>query len=97
MKSKLIAAEPVSAYDAKTHLPKLLERAQQGESFVITRHGKPVARLIPIDRSDDEAVAIALDRVRAIRARLARQRVSLASVLGEGESARQLTHGGHRY
>lgn len=97
MKSKLIAAEPVSAYDAKTHLPKLLERAQQGESFVITRHGKPVARLIPIDRSDDEAVAIALDRVRAIRARLARQRVSLVSVLGEGESARQLTHGGHRY
>ncbi len=97
MKSKLIAAEPVSAYDAKTHLPKLLERAQQGESFVITRHGKPVARLIPIDRSDDEAVAIALDRVRVIRARLARQRVSLASVLGEGESARQLTHGGHRY
>jgi len=97
MKSKLIAAEPVSAYEAKTHLPKLLERAQQGESFVITRHGKPVARLIPIDRSDDEAVAMALDRVRAIRARLVRQRITLDSVLGEGESARQLTHHGHRY
>jgi antitoxin (DNA-binding transcriptional repressor) of toxin-antitoxin stability system len=35
----LIAAEPVSAYDAKTHLPQLLERTGRGELFVITRHG----------------------------------------------------------
>ncbi len=45
----LIAAEPVSAYDAKTHLPSLLERTARGERFVITRHGKPVAQLIPFD------------------------------------------------
>ena len=38
----------IGAYEAKTHLPKLLERVLKGERFVITRHGKPVAELIPL-------------------------------------------------
>ena len=37
----------IGAYDAKTHLPKLLERVEKGERFVITRHGKPVAEIRP--------------------------------------------------
>ena len=35
----------VSVYDAKTHLSKLLDRAAAGEEIVITRHGRPIARL----------------------------------------------------
>jgi prevent-host-death family protein len=37
----------VGVYDAKTNLPKLLERVVRGEEFLITKHGKPVARLLP--------------------------------------------------
>jgi prevent-host-death family protein len=37
----------VGSYEAKTHLPQLLERVEQGETITITRHGKPVARLVP--------------------------------------------------
>jgi len=37
----------VGAYEAKTHLPKLLERVESGESIVITRHGEEVAYLVP--------------------------------------------------
>jgi prevent-host-death family protein len=37
----------VGSYEAKTHLPQLLERVEHGESITITRHGKPVARLVP--------------------------------------------------
>lgn len=37
----------VGSYDAKTHLPKLLDRVEHGETFVITRHGKPLAKLVP--------------------------------------------------
>jgi prevent-host-death family protein len=37
----------VGSYEAKTHLPRLLERVEQGETITITRHGKPVARLVP--------------------------------------------------
>lgn len=37
----------VGSYEAKTHLPQLLERVEHGEIITITRHGKPVARLVP--------------------------------------------------
>ena len=39
----------VNAFDAKTHLSQLLRQAEQGQSITITRNGKPVARLVPID------------------------------------------------
>lgn len=37
----------VGAYEAKTHLPKLLERVMKGERITITKHGNPVAVLQP--------------------------------------------------
>ena len=37
----------VGSYEAKTHLPQLLDRVEHGETIVITRHGRPIARLIP--------------------------------------------------
>jgi prevent-host-death family protein len=40
-------AMSVGAYDAKTRLSELLDRVERGEQIVITRHGKPVARLVP--------------------------------------------------
>jgi len=39
--------ETVGAYEAKTHLPKLLERVAGGERIMITKHGLPVAILQP--------------------------------------------------
>lgn len=36
------------AEDARSHLPELLDAAERGQSTVITRHGKPVAALVPI-------------------------------------------------
>jgi prevent-host-death family protein len=37
----------VGAYEAKTHLPELLKRVENGETITITRHGHPVAELVP--------------------------------------------------
>jgi len=47
----LLVAEPdtVGAYEAKTHLPRLLDEVSNGKSFVITKRGRPVARLIPLE------------------------------------------------
>jgi prevent-host-death family protein len=47
-------ANEVGAYEAKTHLPALLERVARGERITITKHGKPIARLVPIGRSDPD-------------------------------------------
>jgi prevent-host-death family protein len=40
--------EPVSLYEAKTHLSELVDRAAQGDEITITKSGKPKARLVPV-------------------------------------------------
>lgn len=40
--------DKVGSYEAKTHLPKLLERVAKGERITITKHGRPVAMLVPV-------------------------------------------------
>lgn len=57
----------VGAFEAKTHFSALLERVAQGEEIVITRHGRPVARLMPAARVEDERVARAIDQLKALR------------------------------
>ena len=56
----------IGAFEAKNTLGTLLDRVEHGEEIVITRHGKPVARLVPnsgrIDRSQAQAAA---ERIRA--------------------------------
>jgi prevent-host-death family protein len=41
----------INVEEAKTHLPRLLERVSKGEEIVIAKAGKPVARLIPVVES----------------------------------------------
>ncbi|MBP9144520.1 MAG: type II toxin-antitoxin system Phd/YefM family antitoxin [Thermoanaerobaculia bacterium] len=42
-------SDAVTVHEAKTHLSRLLHRVEGGESIVITRGGKPVARLVALD------------------------------------------------
>jgi len=39
----------VNIYDAKTQLSKLIARVEAGEQIIISRNGRPAARLVPID------------------------------------------------
>ena len=57
------ATATIGSYDAKTHFAELLSRVERGEQIVITRHGKPIARLVPEGRHDTEAARQALDRI----------------------------------
>jgi prevent-host-death family protein len=40
--------ESVGLFEAKTHLSELIARAERGEEVIITRHNKPVAKLVPM-------------------------------------------------
>ena len=40
----------IGAYEAKTHLSELLEKVEAGEEITITKHGAPVAKLVPVRR-----------------------------------------------
>jgi prevent-host-death family protein len=77
----------VSAYEAKTHLPRLIRQVERGETVIITRHGRPVARLAPIEDRRAE-VAEAIERIKRLRRRL--PKVSIEELL----AAR---HEGHKY
>jgi prevent-host-death family protein len=43
--------ESIGLFEAKTHLSELIARAERGEEVIITRHNKPVAKLVPIGRA----------------------------------------------
>jgi prevent-host-death family protein len=60
--------DTVGAFEAKTHLSALLERVAHGESFTITRHGRPVARLVPAEQPEPERVQSAIRRMKEIAA-----------------------------
>jgi prevent-host-death family protein len=47
-KKARLLREPVSLYDAKTHLSDLVEQAAQGREIIIAKSGKPKARLVPL-------------------------------------------------
>jgi prevent-host-death family protein len=75
----------VGAFDAKTHFSALLERVEAGESFVITKRGTPVARLVPTNtgpapRSLAELRACAA----SLRAQIAASADELRSWIDEG-------------
>ncbi len=55
----------IGAFEAKTHFSALLERAEKGEEITITRRGKAVARLVPMQpKHDVKAAQEALARIR---------------------------------
>lgn len=61
----------VTAFEAKTRFGQLLERVARGEEVVITRHDKPVARLVPEGRPDLGAIRQSAAALRNLRNRIA--------------------------
>ncbi len=56
----------IGVYEAKTHLPRLLDEVERGETVTITRHGRPVARLVPVG-GRRRTVGEAIDAIREFR------------------------------
>lgn len=77
----------IGAFDAKTHLAELLRKAEAGEEVVITRRGKPVARLIRFREPGESDFKTAVEELRNFRKRT--QAVALADLLED-------RHRGHR-
>jgi len=59
----------IGAFEAKTHLSALLDRVAEGEEVLITKHGKPVARLVSAARVDRERVSDAFEKLKLLRKR----------------------------
>ena len=74
----------VGAFEAKTHLPKLLERVRQGEQFVITKHGRPVAELIPVRKRHPDKIRAAIDNLKAFQKGHSLGGLSVRKMIEEG-------------
>ena len=52
-----MGTQTIGLFEAKTHLSELVARAEQGEEVIITRHNRPVARIVPFVASEREPAA----------------------------------------
>jgi prevent-host-death family protein len=71
--------DEIGAYEAKTHLARLLDEVEAGASITITRNGRAVARLTPV--ADATAAA---DRILALRLEIAKGKLSMRTLIDEG-------------
>ncbi len=77
----------IGAFEARKNLSRLLKRVQAGERFVITKHNRPVAELIPLRPCDAGRIRAAIDSLKAFQ-----ETHSLA-----GLSVRQMIEEGRKY
>ena len=75
----------VGAYEAKTHLSELLEKVEAGEDITITKHGVPIARLVPVEKevSPEERLA-AIERIQKLASGLSLGGLKVKDLLSEG-------------
>ncbi len=75
----------VGAYQAKTHLSELLEKVEAGEEITITKHGTPIAKLVPIrkDFSAEDRVA-AIERMEKLAGSLSPRGLKIKDLIAEG-------------
>ncbi len=77
----------IQASEAKTHLPQLLDDVERGETLVITRHGRRIARIVPeVDRRQEE-IDKALAGIRELRKRTGR--INLTELLSARDEGRK--------
>jgi prevent-host-death family protein len=57
----------IQASEAKTHFPELLDDVERGETVVITRHGRPIARLVPESERRQAEIDEAVERIKRDR------------------------------
>ncbi|MEX2492181.1 MAG: hypothetical protein WD425_10515 [Nitrospirales bacterium] len=70
---------------------------KKGERFTITKHGHPVAELIPVTRKDPEAVRQTISGIRSYRETLRKRGMTTQGLLKKNETLRDLAHLGHRH
>ena len=74
----------VGAFEAKNTFSDLLDRVGRGAAFTITKHDRPVARLVPARTSAGRERKAATAALRLLRKRYSLKGVSVRGLIGEG-------------
>lgn len=76
--------ETVGSYEAKTHLANLLDRVARGEKITITKHGVPVAMLVPVDTVSKSDRRAAIEGIKEFRKGRKLEGMSIREMIQEG-------------
>ena len=57
----------IGAFEAKTHFSQIIEQVSHGEDFIITRRGKPVAKIIPFKQEQEMTFQEAIAQLKEMR------------------------------
>ena len=60
-------AQQIGAFEAKTHFSQILEKAEKGADFIITKRGKPVAKIIPFKEEPEMSFKDAVEKFKELR------------------------------
>jgi prevent-host-death family protein len=75
----------VGSFEAKTHLAALLDRVAKGEKITITRHGIPIAVLVPMAEAETKlSHKEIVEGMRALRRRIKPDVMSVKDMINEG-------------
>ena len=74
----------VWSFDAKTHLPALLNRVAKGEAIQITRRGVPLAQLVPVKTQPPQDAQEAARRIREARRGVRLGGLTIRELINEG-------------
>ena len=85
-----MSTRQIRSSEARTHFFRLLDDVERGETIVITRHGRPIARLTPEIDSRREDIRKAIEAMRALRASLPKSGITTDDLL-------QMRHEDHKY
>ncbi len=82
--SKRRTRSTIGAYEAKTHLPRLLDEVAAGLTITITKHGRPVAVLVPPPSAPRPEAAAVIDALRRARRGVRLDGLSVRELIDEG-------------
>lgn len=74
----------VGAFEAKTHLSEILEKASRGEETIITKRGVPIAKVIPVEKESSAIKPNLLQEFRQLRKKLTLGNLSWKDLRNEG-------------
>ncbi|MGD0735853.1 MAG: type II toxin-antitoxin system prevent-host-death family antitoxin [Terracidiphilus sp.] len=78
--------QTIQASEAKTKFLSILDEVERGATIIVTRHGKPIARIVPEAAINRERVERAIDGMRALRQRIGK--LSLDEILSARDEGR---------
>lgn len=74
----------IGLYEARTHFSEIISKVSEGNEFIITRRGIPIARLIPCENPSRIATKQALERAKQIRETLSLSGLKIKDLINAG-------------